>query len=448
MKAGLDEIRKVIRENDPAKPSTRLSTMTASDLTSVAKLRHAAPPALIRSVRGDLDWIVMKALEKDRARRYETANGLALDVQRHLANEAISARPPSKIYRFQKLMQRNKVLFVGIGVIAILLVASLVVVTEFLMKERRERREAQKEAVKSRQVAELLEKKFAESEAVHREALASSGKGTETESPQARRELEDLARELVAQKKFVEANQILNEALTPAFVRNPSSVRLLDLRTELLCRQGRWHDAAANAAVAFEHDPSNYGRAPILAALYVKTQNRPGYEQLCKRLLKTCGQTADVYVADYVAKACLFLASSEVDLQAVGLLADTAVTRGVGDQGAMPFFEASKALSEYRQGHFTEAVNWAQKALKIPRIYVHGWAYATLAMAYWRLGEKDEARAMLAKGDELAPNIMPVTIAEDLSNAWQAWLYARVQLDEATALIALGSVDRREPSKK
>src|SRR5262249_52628476 len=133
------------------------------DLKATAHRRHSVPPNLIRSVRGDLDWIVMRALEKDRARRYETANGLALDVQRHLANEAISARPPSQFYKFQKLVSRNKLLFAAIGVIAILLVVSLVSVSLSLGRERQARREAElerrktaMEAVKSRQVTRFL----------------------------------------------------------------------------------------------------------------------------------------------------------------------------------------------------------------------------------------------------------------------------------------------------
>src|SRR4029077_12251813 len=126
LKAGLDEVRRVIREKQPDRPSTRLSTMAEADLTMTAERRHSAPPILIRSVRGDLDWIVMKALEKDRSRRYETANGLALDVERHLANEPILARPPSRLYQLQKLVQRNTLLSLGIGVIALLLVVSLI----------------------------------------------------------------------------------------------------------------------------------------------------------------------------------------------------------------------------------------------------------------------------------------------------------------------------------
>jgi hypothetical protein len=96
LKAGLDEIRRVIREQEPVRPSTKLSGMTGADLTPVAQHRKSEPPRLIRAITGDLDWVVMKALEKDRTRRYETANGLALDIQRFLANEVISARPPEQ----------------------------------------------------------------------------------------------------------------------------------------------------------------------------------------------------------------------------------------------------------------------------------------------------------------------------------------------------------------
>src|SRR5205823_1331532 len=85
-KAALDEIRRMIRETEPPKPSTRLQTL-GEKLTDVAKHRHTEPAALSRLVRGDLDWIVMKCLEKDRQRRYETASGLATDLQRHLNNQ-------------------------------------------------------------------------------------------------------------------------------------------------------------------------------------------------------------------------------------------------------------------------------------------------------------------------------------------------------------------------
>src|SRR5439155_19814090 len=104
LKAGLDEIRRIIRDQEPVSPSTRLSKMTGADLTTVAEHRKSEAPRLIRAVSGALDWIAMKALEKDRTRRHDTANGLALDVRRFLAREAVFARPPSRLYRFQEIV--------------------------------------------------------------------------------------------------------------------------------------------------------------------------------------------------------------------------------------------------------------------------------------------------------------------------------------------------------
>src|ERR1051325_9225957 len=95
--SGLDKMRETIREKEPDRPSTRLSTMLSADLTSTADHRRADAPRLISLLRGDLDWIVMKCLEKDRARRYETANGFARDIERHLRNEPVVARPPSAV---------------------------------------------------------------------------------------------------------------------------------------------------------------------------------------------------------------------------------------------------------------------------------------------------------------------------------------------------------------
>ena len=104
--AGMLEMLRVIREQEPTKPSTKLST--ADGLPTLAANRGTEPAKLTKLVRGELDWIVMKALEKDRNRRYETANGFAMDVQRYLANEPVQACPPSAVYRFRKFARRNR----------------------------------------------------------------------------------------------------------------------------------------------------------------------------------------------------------------------------------------------------------------------------------------------------------------------------------------------------
>jgi len=127
--AGLDEIRRTIREKEPARPSTRLSLMGKEELTTTTQRRGTEAPKLISLLRGDLDWIVMKCLEKDRTRRYETANGLARDIERHLNNEPVVARPPSVGYRLQKSLRRNKLAFTAATAVAIALVVGIAVST-------------------------------------------------------------------------------------------------------------------------------------------------------------------------------------------------------------------------------------------------------------------------------------------------------------------------------
>jgi serine/threonine protein kinase/Tfp pilus assembly protein PilF len=164
LQTGIDEMRRYIREKEPARPSTRLSTMQAADLTTVAAHRQSVPPKLVHLVRGDLDWIVMKCLEKDRARRYETANGLAADIQRHLNNEPVVACPPSNLYKFQKLVQRNKLAFVAASAVAAALIVGFAFSTWSFFREQQARQQAQaqrriaeSEAAKSRQVARFLQ---------------------------------------------------------------------------------------------------------------------------------------------------------------------------------------------------------------------------------------------------------------------------------------------------
>jgi eukaryotic-like serine/threonine-protein kinase len=155
--AGLYEMRRTIREKEPPRPSTRLSTMLEGDLTTVAKQRHAPPPKLIHSIRGDLDWIVMKALEKDRTRRYETASAFAADIEHFLTNEPVVARPPSTLYRVQKLVRRNRLAFAAAGAVSASILIGLVVSTWLYLREKEDRRVAVREAKRSQQVALFLE---------------------------------------------------------------------------------------------------------------------------------------------------------------------------------------------------------------------------------------------------------------------------------------------------
>jgi len=123
-KVGRDAIRRAIREIEPPRPSTRLSTLHGEALTATARQHGTESGRLLKLIRGDLDWIVMKCLEKDRARRYDTANGLAVDIGRHLANEPVVARPPSAAYRLEKAWRRHKTAFAVAALTAAVLVAA------------------------------------------------------------------------------------------------------------------------------------------------------------------------------------------------------------------------------------------------------------------------------------------------------------------------------------
>jgi serine/threonine protein kinase/WD40 repeat protein len=133
----MDWWRRMVREQLPARPSSRLSTLPTPVLIRVADERHSVPNHLISSLRKDLDWIVLKALEKDPARRYATAAALAQDLECYLANEPILARPPSKIYRLRKLVQRHRPVFAALAVLVAALVIGSVISARMAVRAMR-----------------------------------------------------------------------------------------------------------------------------------------------------------------------------------------------------------------------------------------------------------------------------------------------------------------------
>jgi serine/threonine protein kinase/WD40 repeat protein len=129
MSGGLDECRRTIREKEPMRPSTRLGDMSQPELTTTASQRCTDVPKLIHALRGDLDWIVMKCLEKDRTRRFPTANSLAHDIQRYLDNEPVLARPPSTVYRLRKMLRRHRLVVAATTAVAIALIGGATIST-------------------------------------------------------------------------------------------------------------------------------------------------------------------------------------------------------------------------------------------------------------------------------------------------------------------------------
>ncbi len=156
LSAAFGEIQRMIGEEEPPKPSTRLSTLAADTQTARASQRRSDPKRLTQQLRGDLDWIVMRCLEKDRSRRYETAAGLAEDVQRYLNDEPVLARRPTRWYRLKKFIRRNKVgVLAGSAILATLLFGLTLSSVGFLRASRQEQI-ASTQAARSEQVAQFL----------------------------------------------------------------------------------------------------------------------------------------------------------------------------------------------------------------------------------------------------------------------------------------------------
>ena len=142
--AAFDEMRRIIREVDPPRPSTRVTQLRKEFERSDAQVSTSA-------IKSDLDWIVMKCLEKDRNRRYETANGLAMDIERHLSNEPVMARPPSSWYRVQKFAKRNKLAFASAAIVSVALLIGITASLWGLLEANKQRLIAQSESNEARE---------------------------------------------------------------------------------------------------------------------------------------------------------------------------------------------------------------------------------------------------------------------------------------------------------
>ena len=175
--AAWDEVRRVLREEEPPRPSARLST--TETLPSVAACRQSEPARLTKLVRGELDWIVMKALAKERSRRYETANGLARDLERYLSDEPVEARPPSVGYRLRKFLKRHKGPVLAAAVLLLALLAGMVGTTWGLVRADQARNEAVAAQHAEQQRAEGERLARQQAEAAEKQALAEKQRAVE-----------------------------------------------------------------------------------------------------------------------------------------------------------------------------------------------------------------------------------------------------------------------------
>jgi len=387
VKAGLDEMRHTIREREPERPSTRLSTMIGTELTTLAKRHGAEAPRLIHTIRGDLDWIVMKSLEKDRTRRFESASGLALDVQRFLRQEPIEARPPSGFYRFQKLVRRHKTAVAAAAAVLAALVLGLGASLYLFAKERQalsSEREAVKRAVAAeRRQAELREQ--AEKGLEIERRLRAMAPITQKFS---------VAGGLMSQGLFEKAEEVM----TPDTLSIPQSSVIFNTLGEVFARRGEWSASIRNFSRSITADPTNYVAYHGIAPIFVQTGDLDSYRKNRTHVLDLFGATKDATMAERLAKDSLMLAPPAESLPVIIKMADTAIAAGPGDN-FYPYFVFVKALAEYRQERFAASLEWlARVEASEDKPARDAEVDAVRAMAQFRLGQTDAARAALTDG--------------------------------------------------
>jgi eukaryotic-like serine/threonine-protein kinase len=423
---GLDEMRRTLREQEPQRPSTMVTTLQGAELTTTAENRHAEPPKLISLLRGDLDWIVMKALEKDRRRRYETANGLAMDIQRYLGSEPVVARPPSRLYRFQKLVRRNKVVFAAVGAVAAALIIGLGTSTWLLFMERaaRERAVAAEKQAEQARLNEAQLRRLAET----REKITQ-------------------ATVLINQEKFDEADQLMSDvSVTEPTVEGSIVFRALG---EYHALRNQWKEAAARFNVLVQINQLDGWDACTLDYLrygptLIEQGDKDGYERFRQAAIDQFSSGKYPF-ADRIVKISLLLPANEKLLKSLAPLAGV-TTQSIAtnaDANADIFLAAwrsvSTALMEYRCGNFEKAAGWCQQSLSYPEHIAPRTATARiiLAMSDQKLGKTNEARSQLEEAREIIENKFKsqLDLGTPMQGFWFDWVFARVLLNEAAALV-------------
>jgi tetratricopeptide (TPR) repeat protein len=226
-------------------------------------------------------------------------------------------------------------------------------------------------------------------------------------------------------------------------------VEMSDLdHADFVARRGRWKEAAARLRSMIEADPADSVPYAFLAAILLSREETEEYHKLCQQMASRFAHTTDPAVADRIAKACLIHPAPGVDMKVLAEWADTAVTRGQ-DHALFPWFKLCKNLAEYRQGHFAEAADWAQKTLASQGdpFERDACAYLVLAMAQMQLKQDGAARIALGKAREIVDGKIPKLDGDDLGALWVDVIIANILMREANELIRERAEPVTDPAK-
>ncbi|MFT3784127.1 MAG: serine/threonine-protein kinase [Nibricoccus sp.] len=423
IKFGLDEMRRILREQEPVRPSLRLSNLPASELSQTAKSLGTDSARLISSIKGDLDWIAMKALEKDRRRRYETANGLAMDITRHLDNEPVVARPPSWAYRLEKLVRRNRVVFIAGTAVAFALVVGMGTSTWLFFRER----EAHKRAVAAEQQQAKLRH---ESEMREKITFASL---------------------LVSQEKLEMADTQLNGiSLGGPSVEGAAVFRAVG---EWHALHDRWAQAADRLSTMMEINPLDGWDVATLDALrlgpaLIENGNIKGFQQFRDNAAARFITSGSCPFPDRIVKICLLLPATPQLLASLTPAIDATLKSYNEAEAAGDVFQSSwRALSlglwEYRRNNFADAAEWCRRCIACPEFNAprSSTARLILAMSLQALGKKEEAKEELSTATEMIEGKLKPRSerGSPIQGFWFDNAFTRILLREAEVNISLAA---------
>ncbi len=435
--AGVDAMRRTLCETEPLRPSRRLDLLSPADLTLTAGQRRADPQRLATQLRGDLDWVVMKTLEKDRKRRYETVNGLALDLRRYLNDEPVSARPPTRRYRLQKLMRRNKVWFISGTTVAAALVVGLGSSTYLLLREREATRRL---ALAEQQQAALrvqAERGLAEEAKLRRLAEA--------------RETVSQAVEFIRGRDLVSADALVADFTPPAPL--PGAAHIFRSLGEWHAVNGRWSIAAERFSCLTVVNRQEPGDTPSLDHLKcgaaLAEAGDPGKFDAFRRLMfERYAHVSGGIAPERALKIAMLLPADEALLAEVAPLIDSlndSIENSRPPEGRdhrsqlLLWRMLSVSLGEHRRGNDLRSRDLAQRCIAATGAIesLRASARVLLAMSLARQGETAAALDELTR----AGNSIETATANGLTGIetahgfWHDWVIARILWREARATL-------------
>ena len=437
-RSGPEGMRRILMEREPQRPSAALAALDGAELKATAEKRHTEPARLLFQVKGDLDWIVMRALEKDRTRRYDTANGLAMDVQRYLSNEAILARPPSRLYLLRKLVRRHTIVFLSGAAVALALIAGLGASTSLYLKAKEAELKAKEAERHQAELRKDAERAFA-NEAVLRQEAESREKLTEAVILVRHGDLDGAAKALEAMKERP---------------KQPSLDGVIALRSvgEWLAIRGRWEEAAERFLWLLEIDKLDpWGPVTLdiqaCGVVLVESGDTEAFRRFSEDAAATHASSTNGEAVSRVLKTCLLLppnADLESRLQPLGETTERWFAT-LGDEktgwAAIPC-----SLWRYRQGNYVRAIEAARAAAyrSPPSGALHPTVKSIMAMSEWRNGDEKEARLHLAQARDAVDQrfAQPLGDGDSGRGYWYDWLFARIMVREATVLIGDGEPER------